>query len=48
EYSRIISENHVENERNTEIDENRSKSPQDDFEVWKGVATSNGGHVLGA
>ncbi|GJR68977.1 hypothetical protein Tco_0015042 [Tanacetum coccineum] len=47
EYSKIISEKHVENEENTEIDENGSKSPPDDFEVWKGVATSNRGHVLG-
>ncbi|GJU64888.1 hypothetical protein Tco_1246723 [Tanacetum coccineum] len=36
-----------ENEENTEIDENGSKSPPDDFEVWKGVGTSNRGHVLG-
>nr|GEX75408.1 hypothetical protein [Tanacetum cinerariifolium] len=37
-----------ENERNTEIDENGSKSLPDDFEVWKDVDTSNRGHVLGA
>ncbi|GKE88994.1 hypothetical protein Tco_1566469, partial [Tanacetum coccineum] len=48
EYSKIISEKHNENEENTEIDENGSKSPPDDFEVWKGVGTSNRGHVLGA
>ncbi|GKE28733.1 transposase, Ptta/En/Spm [Tanacetum coccineum] len=48
EYSKIISEKHKENEENTEIDENGSKSPPDDFEVWKGVDTSNKGHVLGA
>ncbi|GKD45267.1 hypothetical protein Tco_1269912 [Tanacetum coccineum] len=36
EYSKIISEKHVENEENTEIDENGSKSPPYDFEVWKG------------
>ncbi|GJZ13883.1 hypothetical protein Tco_0549113 [Tanacetum coccineum] len=33
EYSRIILEKHVENERKAEIDENSSKSPLDDFEV---------------
>lgn len=37
-----------ENEENTEIDENGTKSPPDDFEVWKGISTSNRGHVLGA
>ncbi|GJX32255.1 transposase, Ptta/En/Spm [Tanacetum coccineum] len=47
EYSKIISEKHVENKENTDIDENGSKSPPDEFEVWKGVATSNRGHVLG-
>ncbi|GKB53747.1 hypothetical protein Tco_0904500 [Tanacetum coccineum] len=47
EYLKIISEKHVENEENTDIDENGSKSPPDEFEVWKGVATSNRGHVLG-
>ena len=30
------------------MDEDGSKSPPDDFDVWKSVATSNGGHVLGA
>ncbi|PWA76400.1 transposase, Ptta/En/Spm [Artemisia annua] len=48
DYSRLISEKHVENEENVEIDENGSKSPPDDFDVWKGVATSDRGHVLGA
>nr|GEW82552.1 hypothetical protein [Tanacetum cinerariifolium] len=48
EYSKIISEKNKENEENTEIDENGSKSPPDDFEVWMGVGTSNRGHVLGA
>nr|GEW65725.1 hypothetical protein [Tanacetum cinerariifolium] len=33
EYSKIISEKNKENEENTEIDENGSKSPPDDFEV---------------
>ncbi|GJV24078.1 hypothetical protein Tco_1376773 [Tanacetum coccineum] len=47
EYSNIILEKHVENKENIDIDENGSKSPPDDFEVWKGVATSNRGHVLG-
>ncbi|GKA66411.1 transposase, Ptta/En/Spm, partial [Tanacetum coccineum] len=47
EYSKIISEKHNENEENTEIDENGSKSPPYDFEVWKGVGTSNIGYVLG-
>ncbi|GJZ52851.1 hypothetical protein Tco_0607736 [Tanacetum coccineum] len=37
EYSKIILEKHKENEENTEIDENGSKSLQDDFEVWKGI-----------
>nr|GEV82502.1 hypothetical protein [Tanacetum cinerariifolium] len=48
EYSKIISKKKKENEENTEFDENGSKSPPDDFEVWKGVGTSNRGHVLGA
>ncbi|GKC28985.1 hypothetical protein Tco_1036279 [Tanacetum coccineum] len=47
-YSRILSEKHVENEENAEIDENGNKSPPDDFDVQKGVATSNKGLVLGA
>ncbi|GKD71455.1 hypothetical protein Tco_1325545 [Tanacetum coccineum] len=33
EYSRILSEKHVENEENAEIDENGNKSPLDDFDV---------------
>nr|GEW50815.1 hypothetical protein [Tanacetum cinerariifolium] len=37
EYSKIISKKNKENDENTEIDENGSKSPPDDFEVWKGV-----------
>nr|GEW09409.1 hypothetical protein [Tanacetum cinerariifolium] len=37
EYSRIL----LEKEENTKIDENRNKSPPDDFDVWKGVVTSN-------
>nr|GEY11012.1 hypothetical protein [Tanacetum cinerariifolium] len=44
----IILEKNKENEENTEIDENGFKSPPDDFEVWKGVGTSNRGRVLGA
>ncbi|GJV84442.1 hypothetical protein Tco_1524340 [Tanacetum coccineum] len=47
-YSRILSEKHVENEENAEIDENGNKTPPDDFDVQKGVATSNKGLVLGA
>nr|GFA01909.1 hypothetical protein [Tanacetum cinerariifolium] len=39
EYSKIISEKNKENEGYTEIDENGSKSPPDDFEVWKDVGT---------
>ncbi|GJV29094.1 transposase, Ptta/En/Spm [Tanacetum coccineum] len=48
EYLRIISEKHVENEENAETDKNGSKSPPDDFDFWKGVATLNRGLVLGA
>nr|GEU86408.1 hypothetical protein [Tanacetum cinerariifolium] len=48
EYSKIISEKNKENEENTEIDKNGSKSLPGDFEIWKGVGTSNRGHVLGA
>nr|GEU77735.1 hypothetical protein [Tanacetum cinerariifolium] len=47
EYSKIISEKYKENEEYTKIDDNGSKSPPDDFEVWKGVGTSNRGHALG-
>nr|GEX89685.1 hypothetical protein [Tanacetum cinerariifolium] len=42
------SKKNQENEGYTEIDENGSKSPPDDFKVWKDVGTSNRGHVLGA
>nr|GEV09395.1 hypothetical protein [Tanacetum cinerariifolium] len=48
EYAKIISKKNKESEENTKIDENGSKSPPDDFEVLKGVGTSNKGHVLGA
>ncbi|GKE71466.1 hypothetical protein Tco_1529538, partial [Tanacetum coccineum] len=48
EYLEILSENHVENEEIAEIDENGNKTPPDDFDVQKGVATSNKGLVLGA
>nr|GFC20912.1 transposase, Ptta/En/Spm [Tanacetum cinerariifolium] len=48
EYSRILLENHMEKEENAMIDENGNKYPPDDFDVWKGVATSNKGLVLGA
>nr|GEW14624.1 hypothetical protein [Tanacetum cinerariifolium] len=48
EYSRFLLENHVEKEENAKIDENRNKSLPDDFDVWKGVATSNKGLVLGS
>nr|GEW14625.1 hypothetical protein [Tanacetum cinerariifolium] len=40
EYSRILLENHMEKEENAKIDENGNKSLPDDFDVWKGVATS--------
>nr|GEV98851.1 hypothetical protein [Tanacetum cinerariifolium] len=45
EYSKIISKKNKENEENTEIDENGSKSPPDDFEVWKGVGTMGSGSI---
>nr|GFA54208.1 hypothetical protein [Tanacetum cinerariifolium] len=38
----------MEKEENAMIDENGNKYPPDDFDVWKGVATSNKGLVLGA
>ncbi|GKC76419.1 ABC transporter I family member 10-like protein, partial [Tanacetum coccineum] len=43
EYSRILSEKHVENEENAEIDENGNKSPLDDFDVYRdpGVSMPN-------
>nr|GEU39260.1 putative ribonuclease H-like domain-containing protein [Tanacetum cinerariifolium] len=45
EYSKIISKKNKENEKNTEIDENGSKFPPDDFEVWKGVRNNSGKSV---
>lgn len=47
DYSKIISEKYVENEENAEFDENGSDSAPDDFEVWRSLATTNRGHVLG-
>ncbi|GKA57260.1 hypothetical protein Tco_0756448 [Tanacetum coccineum] len=38
----------MENEDNAEIDDNGNKYPLDDFDVWKGVATSNRGLLLGS